>query len=581
MLLGHTLAGAPILDIEEIAPGPTLARLARGTSQKLTFLLEIDGAVKADPDEAEVRGDFGILEMPILGYEGGIGTLAPPVTLRLATRPWVGRDDDRERKNVDYVPAIKRGVTWESTLPLSPTEPRRSSLKVADIPLAAAPEEPSGLADKIATLAWTGRASRGYLGRAEDPFDQFIKIFGATNQGFTWDGRSAPRLHLADADYLFRSPFQRVFSGRGGLFGDPALKDKSQPLCFGRLFNVPGALLNAERQIFWLHQRRIGGLLDARVRGLSFMTGAVQFATSNELWDAEIPEGRIGYFLGAPNLPAQVRFGGALSADEINTVRFDVDGDRRNFGGYSSAIDDILVALNTDFGNVPERRLRPDTLSLFSANPAGWYFGVDDMPTLEEANDQILGGLYGWISTGVDLKIAVAPVMVPEEIDESGDLRLGREDVIRFSTPQIPTPLFRQAVAFRKNWAPLSQDQVSSDIWEDNPILGRQIIAEQQEVTVEQGFVTLRTGGAAQMGGLLVSPYWDAQPARRIASRILKMFNGERSLVQVDVAGFGFQAEPGTCVSFDYDVAGLSERRYLVVNQRIELGQRNTLLLYG
>lgn len=575
-ILGGTVLGSPLLEEEVlIDPQALIDRLAKASDKPLTFLLEVDGLDKAPLEDAEVTGDYGLLEMPLLDAEGGIGVIGPMKTFKFATRPWIGRVDDGLRQNVDYQPRIKRGVSWEATLPLAPTEPRRSALSIGSLPLAI---PPGALADEMAATAFRSRGSRGYILRSDDYFEQAVAVFGAVNKGITWQSRSVPQLEVAEAEFRLRRQLQRVFSGLGGIYGDGAAKGKPQPLSFGRVFNIPGQLLSDQKWVWWLHSRGGQELLDARDRGVSLIAGAVQFPSWEALWDADpgMLAGTVGYHLGTPTV---VRFGNAPA--DPDAVRFDLKGDLNAAGEYTEAIGAIIARWCNDFGNVGPGALRVDTLSQFLPDTAGWYFSSAEQPTLGEALNAILTGLYGWFSTALDLKFEIAPILLTSETDPAQDIVLGREDCLKFGEPELVTPMVLQTAGYRKNWAPLTREQISSSVWEENPEFAAELAGTGQTLEVDQGFVALRTGDDAQDGEFIQTPYWDSLPARRTANRILKTFDGEKALIEIEVGAKGLICTVGKRVRFSYDAAGLGTRRWLVVHQRVELGGANQLTLYG
>lgn len=573
MHLGATHLGAPHLALESFGPAePAADRLARIIDRPLTLLIELDGYERADIERARVGSHFPHLEYPHLGYTGGVSTVAAN-TLKLANRPWLARPDDKARPNQFYRPRIKRTVSLERSMPLSPEEEPRSELQIGAIPVNVA--EDAALQEKVTRYSYAGRAARAYIGPADGDFrDDFVKLFGAAiTSPARWRSRTVAEYEVADNQYLLAQRAQRVFSGRGGLTGHPTVKGRFQPLSFGYCFNIPGQLIDPDKRIWWLHARASKAVPAARDRGVALTPGAL-YPSYEALYDAtDIAPGSYGLFLGAANLPTLARLG-APPAD-AGSVRFDIEGDQHPSEGYTNQIGLILYRIYRDFGYVPVHKMVAASFAGLSPHEAGWYLGSDAQPTLEDIADQVLRSVYAWQRTSDSLRFRVARIRRLTEMTPV--LTLRTQDVTRWSGPDALTPRWSQPVGYARNWGPLTEADIAGSVSDDMAAL---LVGEYQTAGLPRGFVLSRHANAVA-GEPVVSPFRTREGAQEISDTILDIHDGEKYLDEIEVAGTAFQAAPGTAIAFDYAGGGRAPRTVVVVSQRIEIGGRNRLVVFG
>jgi hypothetical protein len=573
MDLGHTELGAPELDIEILRlPEDLLLKLGRVIDRPLTLIIEIDSVLRSEFADSRIDSDFPELEYAELDYAGGLIGSGKPPPITVANRPWLGRPSDSARPHVYYEPRIKKGVTLQRSLPLSPEEPRRSELQIGAIPINVAGD--IALAEMITRRNFSGRQTRAYLGPADGDFREYVKIFGVSNRRWRWTSRNVAELDVADIQYKLAQKVQRLFTGRGGINGDPTIKGIPQPQCFGRLFNVPGQRLSQDTRYWWLHPRQIQSVIECRDMGIPLVfMGA--FPSFDALRAATLNPGEWAVTLGTLSQPALVRL--ESEPADSSSIRFDVMGDVHPEDGYTEEIGEILLRLYRDFGYIGQSSI--DAASFLSLPPdrAGWYLGTDAQPTVEEISDAILRGIYAWSTTSDRLQFQARSIQHPADGVDQFTLR--REDIIKWDAPVSLTSRYAQPVLFKRNWGLLTQAQVADDVTDEfaselTDLNGGHITNK------PRGFV-LERDDQAIAGETLISPFYDQAPAAALSELILDIHDGQGLIDQVDIGTPAYALSIGKCGRFVFDAGDRGTRAVMIINQRLDIGGRNSLALFG
>jgi hypothetical protein len=207
--------------------------------------------------------------------------------------------------------------------------------------------------------------------RASDwgtPLRNTTRMFAGTLARVTRQPRRRARLALTDTTTRLDVPLQGLrYAGTGGLQGPAALADRPQPVCLGRVFNVPAVELgnvdlgDGALPTFQVHWRAVAGIDAIRIRGVEqTIIGTAPGVGQARAW-ASLGLFQIG---STPD--------GRVTAD----VRGDADG-------YPNTTGTVLWRLLTSLGPLFAEADRDVTSWLFAEvdlpGEVGFWQGAEDI----------------------------------------------------------------------------------------------------------------------------------------------------------------------------------------------------------
>ena len=260
---------------------------------------------------------------PVLIVE--IETVADqPLTRRFSTVGFTTAFDD-DPPNAPYAAALQGDVEMAQAVPFGPLGVDGGTMQATygEVELAST----AGLWPLLQE-AVDGRnitflsATAGYPApsRAVVDFKGRARIAVAKGRQWGFDADSI-RLTLQDVGAELNKPLQpNVYAGTGGAEGPEALKDKTKPLTFGRVFNMEPALLDAFHLIHQVHDGPIGGVDAVRDRGVPLLFYKSVGGGYDALVKLAVPPGRYAVAVDAGLVKLGTTPQGALRADVRGAV---------------------------------------------------------------------------------------------------------------------------------------------------------------------------------------------------------------------------------------------------------------------
>lgn len=479
-----------------------------------------------------------------------VGPLGEPVVLRVAEPPGfrVLPADDPARPY--YRPCAERLAGWETGLFSGAAAGGRTRIGKGDVVL----RNGDGWFD-----AWQGHSwVRMALWQVPDgrfvPWANAVRRFQGLIRRVDYDGDEV-LVRLADLQAGLDRPVARAIL-RGdnvppaGLEGLADLRDREKPVGLGRLFGVPGTLVNPQLGIWQVNDgpvhavtARVGGAL---VPSAGDAGGAIGDPGLSVPGDRVVTDLARGY----------VRFGFAPNPD--HPVTFDLDGDVTGTGGVWPSTGPALLRhlavtrLGHPAGEVDDAAVAaaaaawPHPCGLWAADGAG---GLD-------ALDRLAAAFSGWWTVGFDGRLTLG-ALTPPPAGGPFDLTITDADravtVKRRSSddPWADAVAWRVEVTHSENLTPMQDSQMVgslSDAWKDR-LRARwpaPAVAEDPAILTASPQLARRPdGGVLKVESRLA----DAAGAQALADRLLTLRRpGAVTLVATLDAARAARVRPGSAV---------------------------------
>lgn len=445
----------------------------------------------------------------------------------------------------------------------------RSRIGIGDIVIG----NEKGDRDAWLDLSWSHAEILLYRGKIGAPFSTFTLIFRGTSDRLEWTDRKIT-VRLRSREAPFDLPMlTRFYGGSGGLEGDTGATGAPVPEAYGYCQNIEPVRIDSANLVYQFGRGAAQAVLAVRDKGVP-IPGGTDYATLAALLGATIPAGNHATCLAQSLIRLESQPDGVVTAD--------VEGNSE--GGFvqtTASIAARLAMTKLGTGSFQSSELVGFS-ALDAAQPArvGRYY-ADAAFTVGEAMDELLGSIGAAWWCGIDGKLNVARL---EEPVASPSIVLTRSNIGAAGVTRIggdPVALWR--VGYDRIFRVQTADELAAPpgVSEAN----RARFGEALRWAIrEDPSILYRFRGAVQVE--VPTLFADQADAQTEAGRLLAMFDRERALWTVPVAGIDvFSLAAASVVSIQgwdrltLDPAGTS---FVLVGIAADVSRNDlTLLLWG
>ena len=547
-----------------LLPSDPFAQFLLQYRRPMQVLVAIQAGELAEVPTTDERAIGQALNERAINDSGSPPGLAAQRTLLFSNRPLLFPPWDAMFPNRFAEPRIVEFPDVERAIPLFPETSRRATLSLGELTLADADRQMTRLFQRYSV---GGRVASIYVGPAHGHSGDFRLVqAGLASRPSTSGG--VLRIAIEPISNVLDVPLQRaIYSGRGGIDGDPSLAGQRKPLLFGEAFNIAPLLLNQDQTIFQVHAGAILAVDALRDIGLPLTyAGDVPTYAALRLTDVENGTFRTCLALGL----IKASFGGAGPQGE---VRADVRGDVSR-GGYTDQTGEILLRVALRAGVPPSEIDFPSFFTLPDYPIGFFYDGLSDS-TAAAVFDSLLAPCLGFYGSSRALSLTARPLLNPPSQFSAVAAHIRDGDVIESEELRLTEPPRGvQAVAFARNWAPLSPDQISDALLD--AALRERLTLPSQTVERAAGEAYARNNDsvlADRRRSTLQSYFRDEGGAAAIAERALSLFSDGRRVVRLVIPRWGYQLDIGRYVLVDNVRLALQNRVMLIAGLR-DVGSR-------
>lgn len=555
----------------ELAPGELqdtpFLRFIADDRQRMRFLVEITGVklgegylgypighTFADEPYGAIPGDAIVLFEKTFLFGDGI---------------WIGRPGDTKRKNRAADARVIASADLERVLPLAPENERRGEVAVGEIELA---NPDGGLDELVSSYSIAGREVVVLLGPARGTSQDFRVVAQMFGVGFETDLNTVKVRVQSTQALLTPSLHQRVWSGAGGIDGDPELAERRAPVCLGECFNISPVLFNKDQWIYAVHDGPILAVDAFKERGLPLDWSGTDVSTYGALRSASVAGGEYTTCKALGLVKAGFDVGGPTGP-----VTADIRGDRAS-GVYINDIGGILSRIATRRAGMDPALIDLIGFANLPTGPLGFYAdGASDI-SCSAVFDALLRSINGWYGTRRERTLRVGYIVPPERFTAAR--RYNQNSALSLERlPVDQPPRYAQAVTWGKNWTVMSASDISEALDSDTR-LRLQLAGN----TLRKRSVEVRTRDRTAIdGGTLETFFVEEDDAQEVLDRVMALFRESRRQYRMRVPRIGYLVDLQTIASLSHPREGLAAGRNFIVSGIRDDGRRGQveLTLWG
>ena len=517
---------------------PLLERLAQALTADHILFLEVSARsnnVTQLNDVVPSRPGVIISGGVNIGYSANAySALYMPHTTRetirflYSTRPWIGSATDPLRANQRAIPRLNTAGRITTRAPVDSNISKRGQRTIGDAVLS---NIDGGLDHLLTDYTLTGGTVKAWIAEPSWSSDEWILLYEA-QIGDADATRREIRISITTiADNLKRQLQTRRYGGGGGLSGDPGLRGRLRPTCWGECSGVDPVLIAEADNIYQVHDGRIQGVDYVAEGGLSY-TFTADYGNISELQLATLASGEYATCLEY----GLIRIGIALEG-LVFPIRCGVKGDARG-NGYVSSTGDILYRLARDRAFMPADQVDVESFRGLPRARVGYYTNGSANITVEKVFDDLLGGVYGTYGVGKGDQLVVAR-MIPADL-QVDRVTVRGEQVFNNRVENRPyTPRVVQPYTFAPFFSPVDADQMS-------PVVDTTTFNTWTR-PYQEGEYFAKTSAAVPLlaADALKTFFIEEAPAAAIAADALLFSTRNVVPVRLDIGRLGLLAEMG------------------------------------
>lgn len=521
-----------------LSPRQTI-RLVEITARALTS--GYVGTVEGDPFNT-----FAFCDGP------GGGQTGATRTFYFSDGKFFGRPDDSLRANRRYMPRILSSADIERSLPSDPSVESRGELSFGGIDIA----NPDGELDYILTdySPSDQPVFSRVVGRDGYVQDGQIVLVGLGDRWEAREDRITLRLKSV-TDYLDK-PFHSTYTGQGGINGDASIKGEVKPAAYGPCFNVTPRLINAENWIYQFHDGPAFSVDTVRDGGLDLVNdGDVE--TYAALLAADVAQ---GHYLTCLAL-GLFKAGLGVTGPEWQ-ITADVKGDVDAAGEYSAQRGPILLRIALQRAGLGAEYINKPSFGQLPSGVMGYY--SDEAETCSQAFNKLLGGINGYYCPDRTRFLKVG-YFRPPNLRTAGRTISNKMALSIEEVPTVYPPLWQQPVRYRKNWTPLTDDQLSDLVGTVTTTATRDELKGEGATDSVTASAIRFTRPDARVGAIIDTFYEESEPAKEVASRVMSFNQEDRHSYRIDMRRINLLLNLDEVVMLQNDRFGLSAGKNALV----------------
>lgn len=502
-------------------------------------------------DAASIAG------LAIGAAEDELGGALTEENLIVSDAVWCGRPDDIGAAHLEPdVRLLDAGVIQEE-IPYLPWQQRRATTTLATLRLA---NGDRGLDLFFGRRTVDGQRVQLWLVEAWDGyFSDRIDIADAL--AVTLDpGLDEATAEIANVASLLEGPaLSASYEGRGGSTGDARLTGKYVPVVYGAPFNVEPDLESAALQIDRWHVGALSALTVIRDNGAPLLWDGRDWPSYEALATASVAPGFYTTALSIGRSKRGATAVGVITGDPVTTTD-------------TAAL--ILLALARGPAALPDDLINAGSFGALPAAKLDLFLKGDRSITVAEIFDAVLRPWNGWYGSLTDRRLSVGIVGAPEaeassfEI-ESADINENTLGLQKFDQP----PVFRLAVSGRRNWRPLSADELVD--FTQNPSLPQAMwerlqreedVQEVSDLGVKQRHRAAYD--AIERHGVIRGHFRESADALAAAQELFKMLKRPRRFISFETGLHEVETRAGAYGSLSIDALELQSGRPALCQRR-------------
>jgi len=508
---------------------------------------------------------FSIGEGPIGDIPGG-DVVLDEKTYFLSDGKWIGKPSDPFYPNKETDPRIVSTSDIERTMPMSPEASRRGEITVGGYEFT---NVDSGLDELIAERSIANRVSSLYYGPARAPFSSYRLV--AEMNGVSFESTlDTIKMRVVSTTAQLDSPLHLIrYQGTGGREGDLSLKDTVVPVCYGECFNITPVLERADLYIYRVHDSAMLAVDSVKEAGLPFVNDG-DVDNYNQLVAATVPSGHYLTCL------SEGRFRAGFSGAPAGLVTCDVRGDV-DASGYTDRTGPILLKIAINRAKISTNFLDVSIFNQLPTGAIGYYSPQEERP-VSQIFDDLLRGINGWYGTRRNRLLRVDYILPPE--GRPVGKYLVTSDCISIEEMEVSQPpRYEQSVIYRKNWTPMTEDQVSLTLDADERAA---LLSTGQPLRSYAADTKVRDRNSIR-GETITTYFRDATPAQDVLDRLMALYRESRRQFRVRIDRQGYLLDLQTYVNLSHNRLGLSSGLNTVITTVRDDGKSEQveLILWG
>lgn len=476
-------------------------------------------------------------------------------SILFSTRPWCGAPNDPFRPNERAIPRIITAGRISRSVPVDSTTARRGQRTIGDAQLA----NPDGALDYILRdFTLDGGTIRAWVAEPGDSSDLWALVYEAQVDRVEAT-RQEIRVGITTiADQLERSLQLRRYTGSGGLNGDTDVAGRLRPTAWGDIFGIDPVLISKADNIYQVHDSRVQSI-DAVYEGGLPYTFTADYPSYDALALATLEAGEYATCLEY----GLFRIGITL-AGLVFPIRVTMQGDATG-NGYVSSTGDILYRIGRNRAYLSAGSLDVDSFNALPRQRVGYYTNGSSDVSCASIYDALLGGVVATYGVGRGQKIAVRR-MLPAEFSLT-DVSVRGEQFFDSRVESRPyTPRTSQPYTYAPTWAPLNDDQVST---EADPAIAARLKAAYQDDQANRA----TTAVVPQVPQPALTTYFSEKaPAEQVAYNALDFSARNLVPINVEIGRAGLVTEIGKVFAITGSRFVADDFRGVIYQQEDDLG---------
>lgn len=405
------------------------------------------------------------------------------------------------------------------------------------------------------SYAFDGRNLKLLAGQKDLRLNQFGTVITGSVASINADD-SRITLSMTDSSAFLQLPLQRnKYTGAGGVNGDSDLQGTSRPYAAGRVRNITPVLVSSSDLLYQVNDGQVNAIDAVRDRGVG-LTNAGDYGSVDLLLAAttgvgnDIEPGEFATCL----TEGFFRLGGQPDGLVTGDVRGDADNGYVNTAG--AIVKRIITTRLGAFGLQSNQVDSGSINKLDVAQPAEVGVYVDSDISVAEVISALMNGIGGYWFFKRTGEFSVGRLEKPS----APVLQFDDEDIISIFKMDMPLPVWRRSVTWRKSWTIQSAEDLAGSVSDAD----RQLYGNEYRYSVNENSQVIGKHRLARDVSSI--GFFDAESdADDEAARLNTLHSVVRERYQIKLSQTLFRLTPGDCIGVTYSRFNLSGGKNFII----------------
>ncbi len=415
-----------------------------------------------------------------------------------------------------------------------------------------------GEMDDLLNHAWDGRDLKLIAGQSGLTLNQFGTILKGTVSSINADDKRV-MLRVNDPSEFLSLPLERTkYLGTGGIEGDSDLTGVARPYTAGRVRNITPFLVSSSDLLYQVHDGKVSAIDGVRDKGVT-LTNAGDWSTSTDLLaattgilgsGADIEAGEYGTCLNEGFF--------LLGGQPDGLITADVKGDASpSYVSTTAEIVERIVSTRLGSYGLQSYQINSGNITALSVTqPAEVGVFVDQGDSVADVVTRLMNGIGGYWYFNRRGEFTLGRLESPTtEVLEIND-----EDIESVYRMDIPLPVWRRSVTYRKSWTVQGADNLAGSVSDAD----RQLYSNENRYAVTEDSAVKNRHRFAR--DIITESYFDLQADADAESERLRVLHGaDRHRYRVKVKRALFRIAPNHHICITYPRYNLTNGKLFVV----------------